>query len=108
MIIGFDTTGSLYVSLLQSNSNGKVMDIFFKALVKKLDGERKNWRSDTLIFLDNAPYHTSDPTMKLFRDLQIPICFTGPHSYDASPVELCFGHFKAADINPNRLPVSKK
>ena len=84
------------------------MEIFFKDLVRKLDNERKDWRMDTLIFLDNAPYHKSDATMKMFKELRLPICFTGPHSYAASPCELMFSHFQAADINPSRLPLSKK
>ena len=84
------------------------MEIFFKNLAKKLDEERKDWRFDSLIFLDNAPYHTSESTLKLFKDLSLPICFTGPHSYDCSPVETVFAHFKAADINPYRLPMNKR
>ena len=76
------------------------MELFFRDLARKLDGERKDWRSDTLIVLDNAPYHTSQVTIDLFKNLRLPICFTGPHSYDASPCELMFAHFKAADINP--------
>ena len=84
------------------------MEIFFKDLVRKLDKERKDWRTDTIIFMDNAKYHTSPATVKVLKELNIPICFTGPHSYDASPCELMFAHFKADDINPNRLPMSKK
>ena len=76
------------------------MELFFRDLARKLDAERKDWRSDTLIMLDNAPYHTSQVTINLFKSLQLPICFTGPHSYDACPCELMFAHFKAADINP--------
>ena len=84
------------------------MDIFFRDLVRKLDKERKDWRSNTIIILDNAPYHTCPSIMKLFKELDMPVCFTGPHSYDASPCELMFAHFKADDINPNRVPLSKK
>ena len=39
--------------------------------------------------------------------LKIPTIFTGPHSYDGSPCELWFAHFKARDINPNRVPTGK-
>ncbi|MCS5543863.1 MAG: hypothetical protein NZ767_03555 [SAR86 cluster bacterium] len=45
--------------------------------------------------------------MELFEGLNIPVIFTGPHSYDAAPCELLFAQFKAADINPNRLPTGK-
>ena len=41
------------------------MDIYFRALVKQLDKERAQWREDTVIILDNAPYHNSKATMRL-------------------------------------------
>jgi len=63
MITGLDSEGKIYLSLLQSNSNSKVMEIFFRQLVKKLDRERRNWRRDTVIILDNAPYHTSGASL---------------------------------------------
>ena len=40
MILGVDTAGQVYLSLLQTNSNASTMKIFFHALVKKLEAER--------------------------------------------------------------------
>ena len=59
MIVGLDTQGNTYVTLTQSNSNSKVMEIYFMALVKKLDKLRPNWRQKTVILLDGASYHGS-------------------------------------------------
>jgi len=50
--------------------------------------------------LDNAPYHSSKVMMEFYELHQLPVMFTAPHSYAASPVELMFAHFKRADINP--------
>ena len=86
MIMGISTNGAIYTSLLQANSNSKVMDLFFRQLAKKHDKERKEWRYDTMILMDNAPYHTCAATMKLLEELDIPVIFTGPHSYDAAPL----------------------
>ena len=108
LIAGIDTTGNIYVSLTQTNSNSMVMDMFFRHLVIKLDKERKNWREDTVIILDNAPYHTSESSLKTYESLNIPILFTGPNSYDAAPCELLFAQFKSVDINPRHLPLGKK
>ena len=83
------------------------MDIFFRQLVLKLDSERKGWRKDTVILLDNATYHAAVSTMELFNGLDIPILFSGPHSYDAALCELLFAHFKRNDINQNHLPTGK-
>ena len=69
------------------------MRIFFQALVRKLDKERPNWRRDTIVLLDNASYHSCAATLKVFEGQQIPILFTGPHSYDAAPCELFFAAF---------------
>ena len=108
MILSLDSRGQVYVSLLQSNSNVKVMEIFFHSLVRVLDKERKGWREDTVILLVNARYHSAIGTIKVFKALRIPIMFTGPHSYDAAPCELFFAAFKRADINPRRVKTGKQ
>ena len=104
MITGLDSTGQIYLSLLQSNSNAKIMEIFFHSLVRVLEKERVNLWENSVILLDNAPYHTTPHTLKVFKELNIPILFTGPHSYDGAPCELFFVAFKKADINPRRIP----
>ena len=104
MFSALDTNGEIYLSLLQSNSNNKVMEIFLRKLVLKLDHEDANWRTNTVILIDNAPYHTSESTIGLLDGLNIPILFTGPHSYDAAPIELLFAAFKSKDINPRNVP----
>ena len=108
MIVGVDTLGNIYLSLTQSNSNSQIMDIFFRYLDQRLEKERKKWKNNTIIILDNAPYHNSSYTLKTFESLKLPIMFTGPHSYDGSPCELFFAQFKQADINPRHLPMGKK
>ena len=108
MILGIDNRGKIYVSLVQSNTNASMMRIFFHSLIKKLDSENPYWHKNTIIMLDNASYHTSTATLKVFEELGVPVLFTGPHSYSASPVELVFAAFKAADINPRLVPTGKK
>ena len=74
----------------------------------KLDQEDADWRENTVILLDNAPYHTSEGTVKFMEGLRIPVLYTGPYSYDAAPVELLFASFKACDINPNHVKTGKR
>ena len=121
MITALDSMGRVYISLLQSNSNSKIMEIYFHALTKKLESENPNFRRNTVFMLDNgkssisfvnplfflARYHTSKSTLQLFENLQLPVLFTGPHSYDAAPCELWFAAFKNADINPRHVPLGK-
>ena len=108
MIIALDTWGNIYLSLTQCNTNNQIMSIFFRNLVLKLDQQDPHWRNDTVITLDNAPYHSTPSTMAMFENLRIPILFTGPHSYDFAPCENVFAWFKSEDFNPLRLPLGKK
>ena len=122
MIVGIDTAGAVYLSLLQANNDSRTMELFFKSLVRKLDKERPEWRKNTVILLDNvsailfhkhhpfmqAPYHTSATAYNKLAGLKLPILFTGTHSYDASPCELWFAHFKNGDLNPARVKTGKR
>lgn len=83
------------------------MEIFFHSLVRRLDQENKDWRKDTVLLMDNAPYHTSTASLQLFDKLKLPVLFTGPHSYSAAPCELFFASFKSRDINPRRVKTGK-
>ena len=73
-----------------------------------MESEDENWRDNTVLLHDNAPYATSESTLELMEGLKIPMLFTGPHSYDAAPVELLFAAFKSEDVNPNHLPQGKR
>ena len=72
-----------------------------------LDNENRNWRRNTVIMLDNATYHKCQSVLEIFENTETAVIFTGPHSYDASPCELYFAAFKAADINPRHLRTGK-
>jgi hypothetical protein len=108
MFVGLDTAGKVYLSLLQSNSNNRVMEIFLRQLVLKLDREDAAWRENTVILHDNASYAVCESTLKLMKGLKIPMLFTGPHSYDAVPIELLFAAFKSEDVNPTHVPQGKR
>ena len=108
MITALDSFGKLYMTLVQANSNSNMMELYFSHFIKLMDSKSKTWRNDNIILLDNASYHTSEAMMKFFEKYQVPIIFTGPHSYSASPIELFFAHFKRANINPRKLTTGKQ
>jgi hypothetical protein len=129
LIVALDTRGRIYWALLQANSNSKVMRIFFHHLAKMLEAECADYKDRYILQIDNAPYHSSSATMRLFRSLGLPVIFTGPHSYDAAPcevssssssvrtpsdlnqfclIQLVFSHFKKGDINPLKLKTGKR
>ena len=84
------------------------MELFFRQLVRRLDAERPGWRETSVVMMDNATYHTSPALLKVLALLRVPVLFTGPHSYQASPIELFFAAFKAADINPWRVTTGQR
>ena len=59
-------------------------------LAKQLDKEIPGWRNDTIILIDGAPYHISDETLDHMKQLNIPLMFLGPASYNVAPCELMF------------------
>ena len=81
--------------------------MYLRDLVRQLNQEERRWRQHTLIYLDNAQYHKSGEVLELMQELDIPIMYSGPHSYDASPCELWFAAFKRVNINPRKLPAGK-
>ena len=107
MITAVDDTGELYIALLQANSNSSVMELFFTHLIQLLDEKNRRWRQETVILLDGAAYHQSSDIMLFYKEQQLPIMFTGPHSYSGVAIELFFAAFKRADINPRKLPTGK-
>ena len=46
MILGIETTGAIYLSLLQANNDSRTMELFFKSLVRKLDSEKKRMEKE--------------------------------------------------------------
>ena len=61
-----------------------------------------------MIMHDNASYSNSEHILELMAGLNIPMLYSGPHSYNAAPVELFFAAFKSKDVNPEKLPQSKR
>lgn len=85
-----------------------MIGLFLRDLVRQLTEQDRRWRSNTLFFWDNAPYHQSKETRRLLAELQLHIGFSGPMSYDASPCELWFARFKTKDINPRKVKTGKR
>ena len=84
------------------------MELFFSHFIKLMNAKDPNWRDSHICLIDNATYHSSSPMMEFFEKYQVPIIYTGPHSYSAAPVELFFAHLKRTNLNPRKLPTGKQ
>ena len=65
VIAALDTLGNIYLTLTHANSNNKSLELYFHQLAAKLDNERPNWRENSTLVTDNAPYHVSASTLKV-------------------------------------------
>jgi len=84
-----------------------VFALFLRSLVGRLNFEDPDWRTNTVLILDGAPYHCAATTKTLFKKLKVPVLMLAPFSYEASVCELYFAAFKKVDINPRHLKTSK-
>ena len=100
MIAAIETDGRVYAALSQAYTDSDTLFLFVYWLVKQLDAETPNWRSDTVFLLDGATYHKSEQTRKYFAQLKLDVVFTGPYSAPSSPVEQLFNGLKRGDLNP--------
>ena len=94
MIVALDTTGRVYTSLTQVNTDSEVMCAYLSRLVTVLQQEDKNWKKDSIFLLDGAAYHRSQDTRTMLKRLGVNYIISAPYSYDTAPVELFFSYFK--------------
>ena len=106
--LAIDTEGHVYYSLSQANNNSETTSVFLKELAGLLDKSRKGWRKNTVVLIDNAPYHTSKETKKTLAQLKIPTMYLAPYSFDVAPCELYFALFKSKELNPENLATGKR
>ena len=108
MISALDTDGRIYFSLSHANTDQDTFMLFMRHLVAKLDQETPGWQENSVILLDNAPYHVSADARTYLRKMQVPIMYTAPYSYSASPIESLFSILKLGELNEDREPTGKR
>ena len=108
MIAAVDTDGRCWFSLSHANTDSNMIALFLHNFTKILDQETPGWQEDSIIFWDNAAYHSSDETKATVAQLGLKVIFSGPYSYSAAPIELLFGGMKIGEINPDGQATGKK
>ena len=103
-----DTEGDVYLSLTQKNTDNMVMKLFLSRLALQLDRDRPGWQKDSFLMLDGAAYHLSQEIQTHLSNLDFPVIYTGPRSYDASPAERLWAALKTVDLNPADLKCGKR
>ena len=108
LIVALDSEGKIYASLLQANSDTDTMLIFLTELIKTLDIEDKNWRTNSVLMWDNAGYHEAKEVLTPLEEQRAPVLFLGPYSYRMAPAEMVFAALKLQHLNTLEAPLGKK
>ena len=86
--------------------NGRTIHLFILKLIKVLDARNRNWRDNTVLLMDNAPYHRGKAFSDQMKLLNVPIAYLGPYQFKMAPVEMAFSFIKKHDLNPGQVKVS--
>ena len=68
---------------------------FILDLTRKIHQLGADYESNVVLFLDNAPFHTSSLALKVLTMLPFPVFFNAPSNSDLNPIESIFGIIKA-------------
>ena len=82
--------------------------LFLRYLIRHLETDNPNWRSNTIFLLDGARYHTSEEMREHLRKMEISLIYSGPYSYSAAPIERLFSALKDGDLNPEKISTGKR
>ena len=108
LIVALDSEGQIYASLMQANSDSDTMIIFLTELIKTLDQDDRNWRTNTVLMWDNAGYHEATEVLTLLEQQKAPVLYLGPYSYHMAPAEMVFAALKLQCLNTQDAPLGKK
>ena len=108
LICAIDNLGVAYFAVSTSTTDSDVFITFLMSLSNMLDYEKPEWRTETIILLDNALYHKSEQTAAAIKKLGIRVCYSGPYAFSSAPVEQLFALLKRGELNPLKLELGKR
>ena len=87
IIAALSSTGKIYLSLTQVNTDSEIVMIFVGWLCKTLVKENPNYRATTVFLIDGASYQRSKETRTYFDRLGLKLMISAPYSYSGAPIE---------------------
>lgn len=78
--------GLLFTANLGTTSTNTFL-LFLIKLSHYMNSSKPNWRSSTVLLIDNAPYHRSARALRAYQDLKLPVMFLGPYQFHMAPIE---------------------
>ena len=71
--------------------------MFLSRLASVLSAEDANWRENTVLLLDNAPYHRAKEVKQHLLKLGVKTILSGQYAYSAAVCESFFAYYKKTD-----------
>ena len=79
LIAAVSSDGKFMYTINSGKNNSSTFMLFLIKLSNHMDTISNNWRQNTIIMVDNAPYHRSKLIMEKYQVLKVPIMFLGPY-----------------------------
>ena len=79
IITAVSSDGRFMYTVNNGKNNSNTFMLFLIKLSNHLDNTVANWRQNTIIMIDNAPYHRSKMMMEKYQVLKVPVMFLGPY-----------------------------
>ena len=96
------------MALTMCTTESDVICLFLKELFAVIELERPDYRQNTILLIDGAPYHRSAETHNFLCNLGVKVVMGGPYGYQAAPIESFFAALKNSDLNPELMKTGKK
>jgi len=79
LIAAVSSEGKFMFTVNSGKNNSNTFMLFLIKLSNYLDSVNPKWRQNTVIMVDNAPYHRSKLMMEKYELLKVPLMFLGPY-----------------------------
>jgi len=93
-IAAISNKGEFFYTVNQGKTNSNTFVFFLIKLVEHLNKIDRNWKSNSLIMVDNAQYHRGALTIEYFEKKGIPVLYLGPYHFKMAPIEMFFSYLK--------------
>ena len=94
LISAITMDGGHYFSLISGSNNQYTYMKYLRMLSRQLDKDEPDWRETSVVLMDNARIHSTPDVLATIEELGMTVLFSGPASFEAIPVELCFAVLK--------------
>jgi hypothetical protein len=108
IIAGISSVGELFFTVNRGKNNANTFELFIIKLVEHLNSKNRKWRDNTVIMLDNAPYHRSHYVRSKLTLLKVPLMYLGPYHFKLAPIEVFFSYMKSHNLNPLSSRITSK